>query len=299
MTYGKNKSDGHRKVRNGKEAWLLSQEPRHDLVIIHEQVFDKVQALRSSRAPLKTTRDSASKADTTGKLLFVGIIRCGHCGSPLTTTYNYKSYTKKDGVKTRVERLKYRCSGKALAKTQCDGQTQYAQEYIEEAVLLEIATWIKTLRAARMETQIKNFRKKHLSMLLSDLSKMERSLKEKYSGFMVYHGESDSAINGGSNELLNELMKYADDEIVSIQKKVREIQAEIKEREFAVNGMESLHTLPDWMSKLEQVGIDQKKIMLHHLIDSIVIYRDKIVVHPKVIAHEFMQCIYVKDDDLS
>ncbi|WP_412729487.1 zinc ribbon domain-containing protein [Geobacillus stearothermophilus] len=65
----------------------------------------------------------------------MGLVRCGHCGNPLCTTYNKKKYVRKDGTEYVKREAKYRCSGKAQKKVDCDGQTLYSPKKIEGVVL--------------------------------------------------------------------------------------------------------------------------------------------------------------------
>src|SRR5690606_2523858 len=98
-----------------------------DWIIVPDELWSKVQKIREKRQPQKTKREYKHTIikSTKGPLLFVGMARCGHCGSALTTTYNYKRYENRYGEKNSKQVPVYRCSGKALQKTPCTGQTIY------------------------------------------------------------------------------------------------------------------------------------------------------------------------------
>ncbi|MED4378472.1 zinc ribbon domain-containing protein, partial [Schinkia azotoformans] len=72
-----------------------SKEPIQELIIIDKDKWNRVQAIREKRSPsnIIDKENPCIIKTTKGKLLLVGMTRCGHCGSPLTTTYHKKSYT--------------------------------------------------------------------------------------------------------------------------------------------------------------------------------------------------------------
>jgi DNA invertase Pin-like site-specific DNA recombinase len=105
----------HRHVMASPNDWILSKQQIKELVIVPEEIWDKVQQIRTKRSPENVSNPDIEKIKVTkSPLLFVGMINCGHCGSPLTTTYNSKKYTLANGIVQNWRSAKYRCSGKHL-----------------------------------------------------------------------------------------------------------------------------------------------------------------------------------------
>ncbi len=101
--------------------------PLQHLQIVADDVYEAAQARINSGG------NPAGGAER--RSLLSGLIYCGHCGSRLTSTSSVKSYTKKNGAITRTTRHRYSCYGKLRRQTECDGQTGYNQEIIDEAVI--------------------------------------------------------------------------------------------------------------------------------------------------------------------
>src|SRR5690606_31423903 len=114
---------GYLVIKRNTEQEVTSKKQNTELVIIDETKWDRVRHICSQRSPEKVKKDKENLIikSTKSSLLFVGMARCGHCGSPLTTTYNRKTYTRKDGSKSEYKSAKYRCSGKAQQRVECDG----------------------------------------------------------------------------------------------------------------------------------------------------------------------------------
>jgi DNA invertase Pin-like site-specific DNA recombinase len=127
MSYGKSTRKSGSPIVQDKSDWILSENKIEELAIIDEYTWNKVQQLRDGRTRSKR-EDTSAILQTKSPLLLTGMIHCGYCGSSLSTTYHSKEWTNKDGSKHRIVKPKYRCVGKAMKKTLCEGQTNYAQE---------------------------------------------------------------------------------------------------------------------------------------------------------------------------
>jgi len=104
MVYGK-----------GTDNEILSKNQLPDLVIVNKAKWQRFKDLRNrkSRNPENTKIQGLQSVIRNSKssLILVGMIRCGHCGNPLTTTWNVKKYTRVGGSEVVKRTAKYRCSG--------------------------------------------------------------------------------------------------------------------------------------------------------------------------------------------
>lgn len=260
----------HRQTMTLPNEWILSKQQIPELVIVPETIWDKVQQIRSKRSPQNISDPNIEKIKVTkSPLLFVGMIKCGHCDSPLTTTYNAKKYTLADGTIKKWRSAKYRCSGKALAKIHCDGQTLYSPNCIEDVILDEIYMRLDQLAKVDMTAEINKLRMKSVDTDTDKLKNKQKELEQKYSELTTLKGEVVKALMGQSAfkpEMLNEL---------------------INDKE--VNGLEELKKhIPVWREVFEKADHDKKKMMLQTIIESITVYKDRIQVKPKMVIDTFI-----------
>lgn len=298
MVYGKTKSTTGTKLKQNKEDWVLSEKPISELVIIPEEKWDVVQHIRESRTPEKMKKNgdnidrSQAQYPTKSPLLFVGRIRCGHCGSPLTTTYNYKVWMIKDGTEKRKLRVKYRCSGKALGKTNCDGQTIYAQDRIETAVLDEIYKYLEQLKKIDLAPQIEKIKNKNVDAEIIEIKNLQNLNEENYQELAVLHKEVPKSLLGKSKfskELLTQLLNEKEKEIQETSIKISELENKIKNNKFEVDEMKQLQNwIPVWKEEFEQADVDKKKMMLVNLIEEVIVRRDEIDVKIKCYVKNFI-----------
>lgn len=83
---------GYTVYARGTDKEVFSKKQNIELVIIDEAKWARVQAIREKRNPHNTKKQGIECVlrNTKGSLLLVGMARCGHCGNPLTTTWNTK-----------------------------------------------------------------------------------------------------------------------------------------------------------------------------------------------------------------
>lgn len=283
---------GYMVYAKGTEKEVTSEERLEHLVIIDDITWDKVQKIRKNRSPEKVKNSDGENIikSTKSPLLFVGLIRCGHCGCTLTTTYNTKSYVRKDGTEIRKHEPKYRCSGKAQQKVNCDGQTQYSQRKIEGLVLEEVNNYLDQLKTIDFTSQINEFKKKNMTGEVKALRKLRNKFEEATSELVVLRSEVPKAIMGTSNftsELLSSLIQ--EKEINELKLKVEEAEKELETKKIEVAEMEEVQKyIPVWREVFEKASIEKKKMMLNTIIDVVTVYRNKVEIDCKINVGYFL-----------
>ena len=288
MSYGKNSEKGRVPV----EDWIVSQEQNKDLVIVDEKIWDTVFEIKKSRQPQNRKESFDSYRPTKGKLLLVGMIKCGHCGSSLTTTYNYKTWKNKDGTKHSKERILYRCYGKALGKTKCEGQTVYAKNKIEGIVLNEVKTYLDKLKKIDLSKEINQLNNSNTDKNIKKLKELQSKNEDNYKELSALTSEVSKSIMGKSQfkpDLLNSLIEDKEKEIKDLSEKINKTQEDVNYSKIEVDEMQQLQNhIPNWNEVFENANDNVKKKMLSTMIDSVVVYRDKIEIYTNIRIKHFL-----------
>ncbi len=98
------------------------------LQIISQELFDLAQEVRQARA--SSNEQVFVPRNTRGQSLLVGNIFCAHCGARLCLTTN----TKRNSRGEEAVRVRYICYGKTRKQTECDGQTGYLMNKVDDVV---------------------------------------------------------------------------------------------------------------------------------------------------------------------
>lgn len=297
------------------EDWVKSKKQIPELVIIDDERWNRVQDGRKARAPHKlhgskvevvvSTENgeeytqlvipgSKSIANTRSPLLLVGMIFCGHCGAPLTTTYNRKKYKLADGTEQIWKAPKYRCSGKAQGKP-CKGKTIHSHNIVEPAVLQEINIYLDQLKEVDFATQINNIRKKSLSGNLKEVSHAKDDFERTKKELMVLTNEVPKAIMGESAfapELLNSLMEQKKEELAALEARLKDLERVLAQKQIEIREIELLSKyIPVWRDVFKKAPHEKKKMMLSTIIDNVIVTRDEITINVKLHITQFCSTI--------
>ena len=289
MTFGKN-SNG---LRTDEGEWILADKPNPEIQIVSEEVWNKVFEIKKANSP-KSRKDNTQKRfqTTKGKLLLVGMIKCGHCGSPLTTTYNYKKWVTVDGTEKTKKRILYRCSGKALGKTDCDGQTNYAKDKIEDIVIGQLNYYLSQLKKVDLTKEINKLKNKQTDENTINLKRLQKQNEENYKELAVLNEEVPKSIMGKSSfspELLGNLIKKKEEDIAKIADEINKIEDVLKESNFEITELKDLQKhIPEWEDVFEKANDNIKKKMLSTLIDEVRVYREKVEIDIKMSIQDFI-----------
>lgn len=273
---------------------VFSKKPNPELVIIDEAKWERVRLFCNGRSPEKVKKEKQNLVikSTKSSLLLVGLVRCGHCGKPLTTTYNRKYYMKKDGTKKEYKLPKYRCSGKSQLAVKCDGQTLYSPKKIEGVVLDEVFGYLDNLKKTNFSQQIEEFKKNNMAEEVKAVRRLQRQIDEACNKLSALTEEVPKAILGESAfkpELLSSLIEKTEKEIVELKSQLAQAEQALASKKIELNEMEEVQKyIPVWREVFENASIERKKMMLSSIIEGITVHRDKVEINFKLHIREFI-----------
>lgn len=285
MAYGKRSAKSGSSLMNSRDEWILPDKPDEELILIPENIWDRVQEIRTKRNPENVSQHKELINPTKSPLLLTGVTRCGHCDSAITTTYNYKSWKLANGTVQKKRLAKYRCSGKALRSTNCEGQTIYSQEKIEGIVLKQVQVYLDKLKQVDLTKQIEKRKKANENENVSKLKQLQKQLEECYLELSVLNNEIPKALMGKSAfkpELLNSLIEQKNQEISTINTEITSLEQIDRVDKEQTRSIEMIQKhIPVWSEVFDNAPFEKKKMMLQSLIERVVIYKERIRVQFK------------------
>lgn len=288
MAFNKTHNYNNKHLRSLKDQWILPNKPNTELVIIDEERWNEVQTLRAKRDP-RLLRDSSATYEVdytyeyTGSkspLLFVKMIRCGHCGHPLTTTYKIDKRTLKSGTIKITKKAQYRCSGKTQKVASCKGQTIYNKKRLESAILSQIFVYLDSLGNVDMATDVIKAKSLHLDQSKKMFAQSKRNYEKAVSELDSLKKEVVKSLLGDSKlkiELLSDLISEKTEEISELKTSFESLMKSIDEQEKMItNDVASKSYILNWHEEFELMNIDKQKMMLSELINSIIVNKEHI-----------------------
>lgn len=291
--YGKRKSIEGVFETKGRDEWTMPDQQQLHLVIIDEEVFDNIQALRSLKSKEKIKDNNRERVNTSvGPLLLVGFIKCGYCGSPLTTTYNQKKYALADGSIQMWKRAVYRCSGKALKKIDCKGQTVYAQNKIEDTVADEVNNYLAYMKKIDYKEFAKDYDQEEYQYIKKSLDAKNKEIANEYDELNTLKKEVTKSILGKSAfkpELLNEMIGDKEKELQKLDQEIRSLEESLQTKKLELSEIKELaENIGIWITKYKEASHDKKKVMLRGLIEGITVFKDQIDIKFRLDITQFL-----------
>lgn len=284
LVYGKRDNDGRNQP---KDKWILSQEPIDELIIIEEYIWDKVQQIRDNKNPKKRKDKDVNIIGTSSPLLLIGFIRCGHCGSIISTTYNYCRWTRKSGEKCVTIQPIYRCNGRVDSRVKCNGQTTYNRNKVEGLVIKHTKEFVKNLKSVDFTKEIEKYKKEQRNKYEIEIIELQKKLEKCYLTLNGLKEEAKKIIRGEQarfgEDFINEMKEETENEIMIMTEEINKKNAVLKEKDLEIDEMVFVQKqIMNWEEIFDGSDIDQKRILLTQLIESVIVFKDKIVVNFKV-----------------
>lgn len=153
-----------------------------ELQIIDDAVFDEAQKILEQR---KYTNEKKTQLARTAKssTMLGGNICCAHCGKKLCANSFVDRYTTKDGTThDGGRRFRYLCSGKAMKRNECDGQSVYSAAKVDEIVLDALHKCFDKIKATPKDAAIEKKYRTQISQIKTEIKRLNKeteTLKRK------------------------------------------------------------------------------------------------------------------------
>jgi hypothetical protein len=289
--YGRRDNNGKNQT---KDKWIMSEKQILELVIVEEEIWEKVQQIRTAKSPAnRSKKDEYKQIGSSSPLLLIGLIKCGHCGNIVSTTYNYARWTTQDGEKKVNIKPIYRCNGRIDKRVKCDGQTTYRKTKIEGVVLFETMKFIDELQGIDFTREISKMKIELKNQYGDKINELKNRKEDIYSDLKILDEEFFNIKKGKSNwseEKLLQMQKDKEDELKSSQEEIDKIQTIVQQKNLEIDDIEFLRKhIINWKIMFNEADDDEKKILLARVIDSVRVFRNKVEINFKIYFKNFVE----------
>lgn len=298
FSYNKFFIDG-RTQRQPRENWILSEKPNPDLVIIPEGMFNRVQEIVDSRRiralGSKKNADAVlcegSPQTTRGRLLLIGFIYCGYCGSRLTNGSGYNYWVTLDGVKHKKLTPRYKCAGYWSGKTPCGGMKSYAAEDIEAIVINRVSHYMRQLESLDISKETTT-RKEKLSVKKKKLQDTyNKQVKRIKSDIKVMNDKVPDILRGEITfplERLTQLINEKEAELITLNSDHETNMSLLEKKNLEQKDLAELCSIiSDWDTRFKQSPSDIQKTMLRKVIERVEIKKEGLRIVLKIDIEDF------------
>lgn len=303
LAFNKTSSSDDKHLMNPVDQWVISEHQNPEWTIIDEEIWNELQEMRRAKNPKISkpqseipeieVKFSFEKSISKGPLLFVSMIKCGHCGHPLTTTYQQKKHISKSGKITLTKKALYRCSGKTQSIAKCYGQTIYNKKRLENAILKVLFSYIDSLRQMNIDEEVIKLKGEHFDNEQSLLSEKQDLLQKTNLELNTLVTEITKSLTGNSPfdpETLADLITQKKNVITTLKNEITRLEGVLGEKQIESSDLIALNkSIPAWRDVFESASIDHQKVMLKKLIDIIRVYKGYVEIDINFTIKDFIR----------
>jgi len=246
------------------------------LQIIDEGMFDQAQRIIAERSNRQEQRTQIA-LNTKGKTLLSGNIYCAHCGSHMIATSAVDKHTRKDGSVYEKRRQQYICCNKARNSRACEGQSVYASNKIDGAIVQIINDYL-----ARIKTTAKSvaLEKRYQTEIIEkkaeqrEVSQENRKLKDSLAQLSA---EISKSLTGDSTFTPDMLSMAIDNMKAELQKsddKLAQLNYEINNSQGAMKKLDHYYDqFNNWASEFSDATLEERKMIVCSLVREVKVSR--------------------------
>ena len=206
---------------------------------------------------------------TKGKAMLSGNVFCAHCGGRLTTIRYRDSYTRADGTEYSVDQIKYSCYHKSRKLCQCDGQTTYQADRVDEAVSRVIQKIFSGMEGAPEEEKLQAMFKRQIAGNRAMQKKLETELARNREQLEKLQMEIAKTLTGESiysPEDLTQALQTIRSRIAEAEAKLAGLKEEEARKKRGIDMVAPAYNqFKSWAEEFETATPEQRKMIACNL----------------------------------
>ena len=246
-----------------------------ELQIIDDDIFDQAQKILEQRKYTNNERTQISRTAKSSTMLG-GNIYCAHCGKKLCANSFVDKYTTKDGsVHNGGRRFRYLCSGKAMNRNECDGQSVYTASKVDEVVVAALHKCFDKIKVTPKDAAIEKKYKTQITQIKQEIKKLERetdTLKRKLGELTE---EIANALLGDSKftpDVLSMAIEKTKSKIADNVKQITEKENQLNNKETDMKKIDFYYEqFISWADEFDNASQERKKMIICTLFKEITV----------------------------
>lgn len=246
-----------------------------ELQIISDSLFEQAQRILDQRKLKNDERTQMSQRSKSSTMIG-GNIYCAHCGQRLCANSSMDTYRTKDGVvHNSTRKYRYLCSGKAMKRNECDGQSVYSAQIVDDYVVEVLHKCFERIKATPKDAAIEKKFRTQLSQIRQEIKKLEKeseTLKRKLGELTE---EIANALIGDSKftpDVLSMAIENTKAKITENARKISEKQSKLRNTEVELKNIDVYYEeFVSWADEFDTASLERKKMIICRLFKEITV----------------------------
>ena len=268
-----------------------TSEALQKLKIISEEEAEQIDEILKQRKEADEEKRRIARK-TKGGAMLSGNIFCAHCGGRITTIHHKDHYFRKDGSEYLKDTLKYCCYHKSRKLCECEGQTNYVAEKVDEAVSQVMWQVFAGMVGAPEEEKYREILRKQQAAHAASRRKFVLVLEKNRKQLEVLQEEIAKTLLGDSlytPEDLKEAIDTIKSRIAEGEDQLEKLDSEmIRKKEMTEAVLPAYRRFRSWADEFDTADMEQKKMIACQLFDRIELGKDyQLTIHMNVTYRQF------------
>lgn len=283
------------------ENWILSEKQNPDLAIVSAETWHRVWEMRENRkAQLKRSmkkheNERKYQVSSSGRLVLMGLVYCGYCGSRLTNGSKYDYWTTKEGEKKKKFVGRYRCTNIANGSLTCSGKAYYRAEEIEPIIISVISEYLNGLKEEDVYEDILKLQEEQRARVEKEKENLRKEQKNIEKDIQTLKENIPAALRGEgvfTPEQLSSLIQEKEQCALEIKDLIQQKEIEVQETQIKKKDVKNIGNLiSNWGELFQHCSIPEQKVMLAKLIERIDVKKDDIKIKFRISEQEYSEKI--------
>ena len=246
-----------------------------ELQIIDDAVFDEAQKILEQR---KYTNEQKTQLARTAKssTMLGGNIYCAHCGKKLCANSFVDRYTTKDGTThDGGRRFRYLCSGKAMKRNECDGQSVYSAAKVDEIVLDALHKCFDKIKATPKDAAIEKKYRTQISQIKTEIKRLNKeteTLKRKLGELTEEIANSLLGDSKFTPDVLSMAIETTKGKIADNVQRIAEKQNQLKDKETDMSKIDYYYEeFVSWADEFDNAPAERQRMIICKLFKEILV----------------------------
>lgn len=246
-----------------------------ELQIIDDTIFSQAQKILEQRKYTNEERTQMARHAKSSNLLG-GNIYCAHCGHKLCSNSFVDTYKTKDGVVHNSQRrYRYMCSGKAMKRHECDGQSVYSASKVDEVVVKALHKCFDKIKSTPKDVAIEKRYRTQIGQIRQEVKKLEReteSLKRKLGELSAEIANSLLGESKFTPDILSMAIEDTKSKIANNVKLISEKEKQLDHKEDEMKKIDFYYEeFIGWANEFDSSTPERKKMIICTLFKEITV----------------------------
>ena len=243
-----------------------------ELQIVDKELFEQAQYILDQRSSLNEDKRQIALT-TKSRALLSGIMFCAHCGGRLTSNVYHNTYMRSDGTFRTGEYLRYICYHKSRKLCQCDGQSTYAADKVDEAVCNAIMDIFGRITDAPDEMVLQKKYKKEIASCKARETKLNMELRKYTTQLDKLNDEIADSLTGDSvysPEQLSAAITGINKKITDAKEQLEMIHNEMSSKKASMEKIKPAYErFTGWADEFAAATTERKKMIISQVVSRI------------------------------